>query len=383
MRVLHIESGRHLYGGAAQVRHLLAVSDAAGAENVLVCARGGELSAAAREDGAAEVVEAPMRGDLDLALAGRLLRVLRRVRPDVVHVHSRRGADLWAGVAAAVARVPAVVTRRVDSSETGAWARLKYRPYVRVVALSRAIEAQLRAAGVPAAKIVRIPSAVDAARYRPDPLARARVLAAFGLEADALVIGVVAQLIVRKGHASLLAALAELAPRVPRLRVLCFGRGRLEASLRTEIAACGLERHVQLAGFRHDLPDLMPGVDLLVHPAAREGLGVALLEAASCALPIVAAAAGGVLDVLEHERTALLVPVNDVRALGAAIERLLRDPELGRRLGAAARRDAERRFSVGALGAAHAELYATVGREARAARGAYAQAASEPRSAAR
>ena len=70
-----------------------------------------------------------------------------------------------------------------------------------------------------------------------------------------------------------------------------------------------------LAGFRDDLPELMPGFDLLVHPAVREGLGVALLEAASCALPIVAAAAGGVVDVLEHERTALLVPPADAAAL--------------------------------------------------------------------
>jgi len=377
MRILHIEAGRHLYGGAAQVRGLVCALARAKIDNALICPRGSELAA---QPLPAHVVPLRIHGDLDLGSLLRFERVIRDYAPDLVHVHSRRGADLWGGAAAALARVPAVLTRRVDSNEPRAWARFKFGSYARIVALSRAIEVQLLACGVDARRVVRIPSAVDVMRYRPEPSARARLLREFGLPNDAVVVGVVAQLIPRKGHGQILATLPGLVRRQPRINVLCFGRGPLEARLRADVAACGLDRHVRFAGFRDDLPELMPGFDLLVHPAMREGLGVALLEAASCALPIVAAAAGGVVDMLEHERTALLVPPADAAALRAAVERLLHDGDLGRRLGSAARLEVERRFSVGALGAAHVELYETVRREARARR--TTVAAHEPRSAA-
>ncbi len=370
MRVLHIESGRHHYGGAAQVGYLIAGLRAAGVENVLVCAAAGEL--AARAGLAADVVALPMRGDLDVAQARRLGHVLRSERPDVVHVHSRRGADIYGGIAAALAGVPAVLTRRVDSAEPAWWARLKYRPYARLIALSRAIEAQLRRCGIGANRVVRIPSAVDTDRYRPDTAARARLQALFGLPADALIVGVVAQLIPRKRHAWLIAEIPALVRREPRLRVVCFGRGPLEMRLRAEVSARGLERHVLLAGFRDDLPSLLPGLDLLAHPAQREGLGVAVLEAASCGVAIAAAAAGGVPDVLEHGRTGAVVGVDDRAGFAREVGRLLGDGRERHRLANAARATVERRFSVAAMAAAHLDLYSAVlqspARVARAAR---------------
>jgi glycosyltransferase involved in cell wall biosynthesis len=354
MRIAHIEAGRHLYGGPMQVLYLLEGLRERGVDNVLVCAAGSELERAAR--GVAEVAALPMRGGFDMALAGRIRGTLNDVRIDLAHVHSRRGADLWGGVAAALAHVPAVITRRVDSWEPSIVARLKYLPYRRVVALSRAIDSQLRACGVPPERIVRIPSAVDGARYRPDPEARARVRAVFRFPDDVLVVGVVAQLIPRKGHSRLFRILPELVRREQRLRVVCFGRGPLEARLRASLRASDLEGNVLLAGFRSDLPELLPGVDVLVHPAEREGLGVAVLEAASCGVPVVATSVGGIKDVLEHARTGWLVDLDDA-ALAAGLARLLTDSKLRAQLGAAARAAVAQRFSVDAMVDAHLTLY--------------------------
>ena len=354
MRIVHVETGRHLYGGGAQVRDLVAGLAARGVDNVLVCTRGGELELAAR---GARVLALPMRGELDFAFPGRLRRVIRETSPDLVHVHSRRGADHGGAAATWLERVPAVRTRRVDADEPASWAWLKYRPYRKVIALSRAIETQLATHGVARERIVRIPSAVDIARFRPDPAARARLRAAFGLRDDALVAGVVAQLIARKGHGVLLAELPELVRRHPSLQLLCFGRGPLEAKLRDEIAALGLGAHARLVGFRSDLPELVPGLDVLVHPALREGLGLALLEAASSGVPAVACSAGGVPDVVEHGRTGLLVPPGDGAALRDALNRVLADAAERARLGAAARALVEQRFTLDRMVAAHLALY--------------------------
>lgn len=357
MRILHIESGRHLYGGGAQVRYLIEGLQAEGVDNVLVCARGGALAVA---NPPARIVEVPMSGDLDAGLIARLGRTIRDLTPDIVHVHSRRGADVFGGLAARLAGVPAVLTRRVDSVEPKLVARLKYRAYRRVIAISSAVAEQLAAAGVERGRIALIRSAVDTARFRPDGAARSRLLGAFGLPADTLAVGVVAQLIPRKGHRTLLTELPAVLQREPRLRVILLGQGPLEPELRALVERLAVAEHVRFAGFRGDLPSLLPGLDVLVHPAEREGLGVALLEAAAAGVPAIACAAGGVPEVVADGRTGLLVPPGDGAALRGALERLLADRELRLALGSAARTRVEREFSVVGLAARHLALYSEV-----------------------
>src|SRR5690606_15227889 len=141
MRVAHVESGRHLYGGARQVLHLIEGLDARGVDNVLVCTAGSAIAAEAA--GRCRVIELPLAGDVDPWAVRRLRRALSAARPDIVHVHSRRGADLYAGLAASGAPWRTVLSRRVDQREVAPWARIKYRPYAAIVAISRAVEREL------------------------------------------------------------------------------------------------------------------------------------------------------------------------------------------------------------------------------------------------
>ncbi|MBT8132099.1 MAG: glycosyltransferase, partial [Gammaproteobacteria bacterium] len=103
MKVLHVESGRHLYGGPAQVLLLLRGLRAKGVENVLVCPTGSAIAGAGPE---AELREISMRGDADLGLISRLRRIITATRPDLVHLHSRRGADWIGGLASLRLGVP-------------------------------------------------------------------------------------------------------------------------------------------------------------------------------------------------------------------------------------------------------------------------------------
>src|SRR4051794_26514706 len=105
MRVLHVELGRNLYGGALQVVYLLRGLREADVDNVLVCPVSSEIARAASPF--SEVREIPSSGDLDFLFPFRLHRLIRETCPDVVHIHSRRGADTWGGIAARTAGVPA------------------------------------------------------------------------------------------------------------------------------------------------------------------------------------------------------------------------------------------------------------------------------------
>lgn len=331
----------HLYGGAQQVAFLLRGLAARGIGNVLVCPPGAEIGRHFAGSGI-KVIELPCSGDLDLGFAWRLRGVLRRERPDLVHLHSRRGADVLGALAARFSGVPCLLSRRVDNPEPRAWVALKYRLHERVIAISQGIADVLTSEGVPMSKLRVVRSSLDPRPWQQAE-SRAAFCAEFGVPDDALLIGVVAQLIERKGHRVLFEALRGLAQR-ERVRVLVFGQGPLRDALERE--AAGLGDTLRFAGFRKDLNRWLGALDLLVHPALMEGLGVSLLQASAAGLPIIASRAGGMPEAVADEVSGLLVPPGDVDALRAALSRLIADPALRRRLGAQGRARIEREFSV-------------------------------------
>ena len=358
VKVLHVETGRHVYGGAQQVLWLARGLERHGVQSSLVCAVDSAVAGVAAEQGL-NVASLRCHGDLDLGFGWALRGLLRRERPDLVHCHSRRGADLLGGRAAAAAGIPAVVSRRVDNREYRWLARLRYRPYARIVAISGAVAGALRADGIDAERIVTIRSAVDTARFAGGPDERG-FRERFGFGPGERVLFAVGQLIPRKGHALLLEAVARLAGDYPDLRLVIFGQGPLEGELRQQIAALDLVGVVKLAGFRADLDDYLGCAELLVHPALTEGLGVAALKAAAAGLPVIAFAAGGLPEAVLDGETGLLVPPGDVAALAAAIAALLDDPARSRQFGERGRQRMQQEFSVEAMVDAHHALYREV-----------------------
>lgn len=343
MKVVHVEMGRYLYGGARQVAYLLSGLARFPGDHVLVCVPGAEVAQAVVNP-AARVHPLDMAGDLDLGFAWRLRKLLKTERADLLHVHSRKG-DFPAILAGRLAGVPVVFSRRVDNPPNWADRRLKFPLCARIVTISEGIRAVLVASGVPGTGITCIPSAIDAQRYRPD-CDRAWFRAEFGLAAEAQVMGIVAQLIPRKGHAVLFEALASVLPKHPELRVLIFGQGPLEAELRNTVEHRGWADVVRFAGFRDDLVRVLPCLDILAHPAWMEGLGVSLLEAAACGVPIIASRAGGMPEIVEDGVNGYLIEPGDSGKLAECAARLLDDPDLKRKMGLAGRKRVLDRFAV-------------------------------------
>jgi glycosyltransferase involved in cell wall biosynthesis len=359
LKVLHIEAGRHLYGGARQVLYLLEGLTGSGAvRNQLVCPLGSAIAQAAR--GSCERVHAlPMKGDLDLSLVLRLRRLIRAEAPDLVHVHSRRGADPQGGIAARLAAIPAILSRRVDNPESRLSMRLKYPLYAKVITISDGIRQVLLAAGLPPEKVVCVHSAIDSRPFLAG-CDKGWLQQEFGLPPGARTLAVVAQLIKRKGHGVLLEALPGIVQQHPELRVLFFGQGPLESELQDRINRLGLTDHVRLAGFRSDLERILPCLDLVVHPATLEGLGVSLLQAAAAGLPIVAARAGGIPEAVRDGENGLLVPPGDSRSLGEAVLWILDHPDDARAMGQRGRALVEREFSVPAMVSGNLSVYRQV-----------------------
>lgn len=354
MKVLHIEAGRFLYGGAQQVAWLTHGLAQRGVQNVLVCPEDGDIQNAVADS--TVIYAIPMRGDLDLGLVSRLSKIIRAESPDLVHIHSRRGADIYGGIAARLTGVPCVLSRRVDNREPRWFAPLKYRLYQRVVVISEAIGRVLVSCGVNPNAITAVRSAVDAASYDL-PADSAWFQQAFSLPTDEVTIGVVAQLIPRKGHRYLLQVLPELLIKHSQLHVLIFGQGPLQSELAEAVARPEYCGRVQMTGFRDDLRRVMPNLYAVVHPAEKEGLGVALLQASACGVPVIAAEAGGIPEIVLHDKNGLTFKVGDVKNLHQQIDLLLSDPAMRERLGSEGKGLANTAFSIDAMVEGNLNVY--------------------------
>jgi glycosyltransferase involved in cell wall biosynthesis len=173
-------------------------------------------------------------------------------------------------------------------------------------------------------------------------------------------LGVVAQFIKRKGHDYLLEALPEIIQTFPEVKVLFFGQGPLEHSLRQTVSRYGLKDTVTFAGFRRDLETILPCLRIIVHPATMEGLGVCLLQAASAGVPIVAFASGGIPEIVHHEDNGLLVAPGESHSLAVAIRTILGNPDLARKMGRNGQRLVRQRFSIEAMVKKNTSVYRQV-----------------------
>jgi glycosyltransferase involved in cell wall biosynthesis len=355
MKVLHVETGRHFLGGPQQVIYLIDALNEKGIENILVCPPDSGIDTVARQHDI-RVQNLFCAGDLDLPFAYRLTQFIQREKPDIVHCHSRRGADVLGGLAASFANVPAVVSRRVDNTELSLVAGLRYRPFRKVIAISEAIATVLRERGIEDFRLEVIRSAVDAGAFGQPPDC-AEFRREFGIPNDVFMIAAAGQLIPRKGHGSLLQAMSALHVAHPSVRLVIFGEGFLNNQLRAQAASLGLGDVVQFVGYREDLDAFIGCFDLFVHPASAEGLGVAVLKASAAGVPVVACDAGGVSEAVSDGETGLLVPPDDAEALREAIAHLIDDEQLRARLGAAGRERMQNEFSIATMAEAHLALY--------------------------
>jgi glycosyltransferase involved in cell wall biosynthesis len=299
------------------------------------------------------------RGKADPFALWRLVRFLRARRFDVVQTWIF-AANTYGRVAARIAKIPVVVTAEMavdlwkGRGDLAVDQRLA-RWTDRVVGNSKAVAEFYRKAGVPEDRLMVIPSGI--ADEEPPAVDPAAVRAEMGWPADAPVVLFAGRLAPQKGVGDLVAALDLLQHVRPELRTLIVGEGPLRSQLQETAHAFRLDGTVRFLGHREDVPRLLAAADLLVLPSLYEGLPNVVLEAMRFRKPVVATAAPGTTEVVEHGRTGLLVPIHDVPGLAQAIRTVVEDRELGRRLGDAGRARAEAEFRAETMVARFAALY--------------------------
>ncbi len=303
----------------------------------------------------------PVAPGRDLRALWQVGRLIRRVRPDLVHAHTSK-AGFLGRCAAWLAGVPAVYTAHTWCFAEGAswtWS-LAGTPAERLAAgwcgaivnvseANRELARRRRIA--PPDRLVVIHNGIADTPHRAEPERP-------GVPAVAMV----ARFCEQKDQRLLLRVLAET--QLP-VRAMFIGDGPTRAAVQAEAGRLGLGARVQFLGERRDVAKLLSGVQIFALASRWEGFPISILEAMRAGLPVAASNAGGVAEAVEHGVTGFLVPCGDAAALRACLELLLRDPALRKRLGDAGRRRYEAGFTLDRMARRTFDAYQKVLREAR------------------
>jgi sugar transferase (PEP-CTERM/EpsH1 system associated) len=299
----------------------------------------------------------------DLGAFVRLVALLRRLRPAIVH--SRNWAAFDAVPAARLAGV-----RRVVHGEHGRdihdpegrnvkrnWIRRRFAPMVsHYVAVSRDLERWLREdVRVPAGRVSTIPNGVDLSRFAQGGRLEARER--LGLAPEAPVICTVGRLDPVKDQVGLVHAFAGLLPAHPQATLVIAGDGPCRDDLARVSAELGVADQVRLLGECRDVPGVLGAADVFALPSIAEGMSNTVLEAMAAGLPVVATRVGGNPELVEDGVTGRLVPIRDPVALREAMAAYLDDPHLRAMHGKASRQRAVECFGLERMCQDYTDLY--------------------------
>jgi L-malate glycosyltransferase len=302
---------------------------------------------------AASVADFPIRSFTDRSTFHQMQAFARWCRGrQIALVHS---SELYSNIfflpGAAMARVPVRIGSRREIAAGKSLGQIAaqrgaYMFAHRIVANAEAAAARLRQEGVSARRISVVPNGLELSRFAPRTW-RSKLRR----------VAMVANLRPEKGHSTLIDAAAIVLRRFPDARFDIVGDGPERARLQGAVISRGLSSAVSFLGHVEDVPLRLAAADVFVLPSESEAFPNAVLEAMGATLPVVATPVGGILEVVEHQRTGLLVPPRDPLALADAICRLFTAPAEARALASAGRALVESRYSFDRMVASIEQLY--------------------------
>jgi sugar transferase (PEP-CTERM/EpsH1 system associated) len=320
------------------------------------------------EDPRVDIHELHWRGGNDPRLALRLARLLRHLRPDIVH--TRNAEPFFYGFAGAkLARARALVHsehgRKFDDRPARfALQRWMSRHTDAIFAVSGQLKTDLvKHIGMPEASVEVLHNGVDLSRFNvaagagaPSP-ARAALRREWGVPEDALVVGSVGRLVAVKNYTLLLRAAAASGLDI---HLVLAGEGPERAALTALAASLGIATRVHLLGHSNDVDRVLGAFDVFVLPSFSEGMSNTLLEAMAAGVPPVASDVGGNGEIVRDGVDGRLFPSDDEPALRACLEALCRDGAERARLGAAARERVLSTFDIRQMIERYERLYERV-----------------------
>jgi len=291
----------------------------------------------------------------------QIYRLIRRERPDLVHLHLLK-ARFLGGLAAKVARVPVVVETFHGDLFNGYYGNLKTQVILmaerilghlvmdKVIAISEKVKDNIVRFNIaPFRKVEVIPLGLDLQKFADLTAHVGELRKELGVTQGCRLVGMIGRMVPIKGCHYFLQAAHEIIKVDPRVRFVLVGDGILRANLEFECQQLGISKAVTFLGWRKDLRRIYADLDVVVLSSLNEGTPLSIIEAMAAGKGVVATDVGGVSDVVTSGETGLLVPPKDSKVLANAVLRLLRDEKLRRSLEERAKASVYPKYDVSRL----------------------------------
>jgi len=356
MKILFVDLEREWRGGQSQALLALHGLRKCGYDAELLAARGSPVAVRCAEAG----IPVHTAGRLALRTgASQLAReLLLDERFALAHLNEPHALTA-AWLIGAHKKLPLLLSRRIGFPlRKGRAARARYAAVTRFVANSENVAQSLLDSGIAAERIAIVNEGVE---IRPPVTESERKSARehWGIRDEEFLFGCASVFTPEKGQRHLVEALPEVRTNHPEVRLLLAGDGACRAELEVLAKQRGLGDAVLFPGFVKNMEEFYAALDAFAFPSEFEGLGTALQAAMAAALPCISTTRGALGEVIEHERTALVVEP-DAKEIASAMLRLLEDRALRARLGEAGRHEVLDRFSVERMVANTLKVYEDV-----------------------
>lgn len=298
--------------------------------NAIFCAENGALAHWAKQHNI-PAYEAKEMFAVNPVFASKLSKAYKKGGFDLVHVHDSH-AHTFAVLANVFFRMgaPLIVSRRVDFPVSkSVLSRFKYNHHSvkKIVCVSDAIQRITGASIKDKSVLTTVHSGIDASKFK-NSKKNGKLHLELGLEPTLSLVGNVAALAPHKDYFTFIETCKELMNQGLKAKFIIVGSGPEEDSVKKWVEESGIAEHILMLGFRDDLIDILPELDVFLITSQTEGLGTSILDAFACKVPVVATDAGGIPEIVLHRKTGWLGKVKQPKALAEGVIALLRNDAL-------------------------------------------------------
>ncbi len=336
-------------------------------EAVVACGGAGTLVEKLIEAGVRTILLPSLARDISLLRDVQSFFALWKLflveRPDVVHLNSAKASGLG-GLAARLAFVPRIIFTAhgwAFNEDRSLLSRTAIKIFSwltvilthKTIAVSEAVRDDTQNWPFITGKVATVHNGTEGVGR----LSREDARKVLGLPFDVFIVGTIAELHPNKGLPYAIEAIAKLSQKHPDVYYAILGDGEEKARLNALLEAQGLRGRVFLHGFVKDASHYLKAFDCFVLPSVKEGLPYVILEAGLAELPTIATSVGGIPEVIEDQKTGLLVPAKNADALADAINKLITSPALRTSLGTSLHEKVLHDFSLNNMTANTLKLY--------------------------
>lgn len=329
MKVLHLSSEKTWRGGEQQIAYLIEELEKQGVENFVACRKKSSFENYCIKNNINHI-SLPFANNFDILTAWQIKNFVNYADIEIIHMHSSRSHTLAVIASAFGSKAKMILSRRVDFPSAGNWlSKYKYNhPKIKkVLCVSEKIKEIISPIINNKSKLEVVYSGIDIKRF--EGKTKSNILhKEFKLDPDTKIVANISALAPHKDYFTFVDTVKEFI-KISNLKVKFFaiGEGNCRTEIENYIKQKGLENNIFLTGFRNDIPEIFPELDLFLITSEEEGLGTTVLDAIANKVPIVATAGGGIPEMIKHNLTGLLYPIKTPKELAKGLKVVLEKPK--------------------------------------------------------